>query len=309
MQFPSRHFARVLLHASFISSFSVSAFAEGEVKAYPVCSEGPSESDTSAARGAYEAGQVSFHEADYDRALLYWEDAFRRDCTAVKLLLNIARAYELSSDLKSAVNALRTYAERRPDAPDISSVQKRIQKLQEHIDEQAAAAAPVVTPPPEDQPKAQEPAPVVSPNDDSSGKPLWPVFVTAGGGGALIAGVVMAAVGSSQVSQEKDAIALQFGCSRDGLNWECPDETLAAAESAVENSSEIASGKTLRTVGFITGGVGLAAAAVGGYFWYSTWSSASSNQATLPQNHALSLTAITPVATREFQGLSISGTF
>ncbi len=310
MHFSSRHFAHALLQASLLTSLSTSAFAAEQVKAYPVCTEGPSESDISAARGAYEAGQVSFHEADYDRALLYWEDAFRRDCTADKLLLNIARAYELSSDLKSAVNALQTYVERRPDAPDVSSVEKRIQKLQEHIDEQAAAAPPVVATEPVSEPVAQEAASDPTSSDDAgSEKPLWPVFVTAGGGVALIAGAIMAPIGHSQVNsdevnQQKDAIAMEFGCTRDGLNWECPNKAASdGAEAAVDDISEISSGKTLRTVGFVTGGVGLAAALVGGIFWYRTWSSSDSDSAWQ------SRTILTPVATPDFQGLNISGTF
>ncbi len=310
MQFSSRQFAHTLLQASLITSLSASVFAAGEVKAYPICTEGPSESDISAARGAYEAGQVSFHEADYDRALLYWEDAFRRDCTAVKLLLNIARAYELSSDLKSAVNALQTYVERRPDAPDVSSVEKRIQKLQEHIDEQAAAAPPVVVAEPVNEPVALEPASASTSSDEAgSEKPLWPVLVTAGGGVALIAGAIMAPVGHSQVNsdevnQQKDAIAMQFGCTRDGLNWECPNRAASeGAAAAVDDISAISSGKTLRTVGFVTAGVGLAVAVVGGILWYKTWSSSDSESAWQTR------TIVTPVATPDFQGLSISGTF
>src|SRR5690606_30218440 len=39
--------------------------------AYPECTKTPTESEISAAKGAFEAGQVSFHEGDYERAVLY----------------------------------------------------------------------------------------------------------------------------------------------------------------------------------------------------------------------------------------------
>ena len=139
--------------------------AHAEVKPYPSCERDPTESDISAAKGAYEAGQVSFQEADYDRALLYWEDAFRRDCTAVKLLLNIARAYELSGAPASAVNALQTYVDRRPDAKDRDSVEKRIAKLKEKVEEEKVEEEKVEATPP---PTSEEPSDASESSEEGS---------------------------------------------------------------------------------------------------------------------------------------------
>src|SRR5688572_28194265 len=36
---------------------------------YPECTAEPTESDIAAAKGAFQAGQVSFNEADYDRTI------------------------------------------------------------------------------------------------------------------------------------------------------------------------------------------------------------------------------------------------
>src|SRR5690606_6759565 len=104
--------------ACLLLSLSTPAFAQNGPKPYPACDREPTAAEINGAKGAYGAGQASFNEADYGRAILYWEDAFRRDCTASKLLLNLARAYELSSKKDHAVLALETYLERRPEAPD-----------------------------------------------------------------------------------------------------------------------------------------------------------------------------------------------
>src|SRR4029078_4780750 len=85
---------------------------------FPPSTAAPTEADRKAAQGAFAAGQGSFNEADYATAITYWRDASRRDCTAHALLLNLARAYELKSDRAEAVNALETYLQRKPEAPD-----------------------------------------------------------------------------------------------------------------------------------------------------------------------------------------------
>ena len=82
--------------------------AEG-VTQYAQCAHEPTETDLTAAKGAFQAGNASFDEADYPRAIVYWEDAYRRDCTAHALLLNLARAYELNGNKPQAVVALQTY--------------------------------------------------------------------------------------------------------------------------------------------------------------------------------------------------------
>src|SRR3972149_3238348 len=79
------------------------ASAQTQAPTYPECKNQPTDSDVSAAKGAFQAGQASFNEADYTRAITYWEDAYRRDCTAHALLLNLARAYELNGQKHHAV--------------------------------------------------------------------------------------------------------------------------------------------------------------------------------------------------------------
>lgn len=268
-----------------------SARAENDVKPYPECKGEPSESDITAAKGAYQAGQVSFQEADYERSLLYWEDAFRRDCTAVKLLLNIARAYELSGDRPRAANALQTYVDRTPDAPDRDSVEKRIAKLREQIEKEAAAAPPPATT--EEEPaEAKEESAKEEPSDSTSSqkakKPLWPIFVT--GGGALVAllGHGLYQQGEQLRAEEADL----RGCDLD--TNECPSD---ADTEAVNNA-----GKTERTAGIPVAIAGHVIGAAGGVLWYMMWTREADTS-------ARSRTFLEPVVAPGYGGLNLRGSF
>ena len=96
-----------------------------DVKQYAECAREATDTDVTAAKGAFQAGNASFEEADYPRAIVYWEDAYRRDCSAHGMLLNLARAYELNGNKPQAVVALRTYLQRVPSA-DKEKIEARL---------------------------------------------------------------------------------------------------------------------------------------------------------------------------------------
>src|SRR6267142_2506007 len=108
---------------------SSGALAADTKTPFPPCTTTPTEADRKAAQGAFAAGQGSFNEADYATAITYWRDAYRRDCTAHLLLLNLARAFELKGDRAEAVTALETYLQRKPDAADSDQIRRRIENL------------------------------------------------------------------------------------------------------------------------------------------------------------------------------------
>ncbi len=261
-------------------------------KEYAKCEHNPTDDDVSAAQGAYRAGQVSFEEADYQRALLYWEDAYRRDCTADKLLLNIARAYELSGDNRAALNALQTYVERNPETEPESSVRKRLAKMQEKVEEedqekqeQLALAASQQS---QDQSSSPEPEPNLQ-FSPAPRRPLWPVLVTGGG-------VVFASTGLLLLLRA-DKVAKDAGCSSNPITGDqfCPtDEASDKASSAAQVANFV--GIPLFVVGNLAG-------AIGGYFWYRTWTSGSPSSKT---SHA---PVFVPVVSSQFQGFALSGAF
>src|SRR5450432_1648260 len=128
-----KHLCALWLVGSAAMFVPALAHAEDEPKPYPECTKAPTDSETAAAKGAYQAGNASFDEADYPRAITYWEDAYRRDCTANLLLKNLARAYELYGQKRQAVVALETYLVREPTTGDKEQIQRRIEVLKKQI--------------------------------------------------------------------------------------------------------------------------------------------------------------------------------
>lgn len=246
--------------------------AQSELTPYTSCEREPTDSDVAAAKGAFEAGQVSFHEADYGRAILYWEDAFRRDCTAVKLLLNLARAYELSGKKERAILALETYLERRPDSPDRGSIEKRISNLRKQVrSEQATAeSAKETTPPPseEEDPASDESAPpaATSPTTETatarSPRPVWPVVVT---GVGLVAGGV--------------GLGLYIEGGSTLANVDCPERLVDEDGDLVrrrvcvnqEEEQRAQAAQTRRNAGGGLAVAGGALAVTGGVLWLILW--------------------------------------
>ncbi len=227
---------------------------QADSKPYPECTRAPTEGDVQAAKGAFQAGQAAFKEADYSRSILYWEDAYRRDCTAHPLLLNLATAYELSGNKAQAIAALQTYLVRRSDAPDADQITRRIEVLKRQLEESQRPAQP--------QPKAAPPAPAPAPEaaqassttsavpvaDSGPKRPIWPLIVAGAGGAVAVVGItVWSRAGADVKAVEK----------------KCPSRQNCSAQNASDGNA--ARGR--QTVGGVTAVVGLAVAA-GGTAWY-----------------------------------------
>lgn len=241
---------------------------ETEPKPYAPCTVAPDEAATQAAQGAFQAGSASFNEADYPRAIFYWEDAYRRDCTAHAMLKNLARAYELDEQYMHAFLALQTYLERHPDSGEDEAIQRRISNLERKLEERRAAAA---APPPKETaprvvpPVRQEPEPVpdepVYDEPSSSGRSAVPLVV-AGVGAAV--GITGGALWLVAKQDEKDA---EKQCGPGG-RANCLDSAVEAGNDAIDR----------QVLWSIVGGVG-GAIAVTGVIWYFAQSDGSEAQA------------------------------
>lgn len=337
----AKHFCPSVAHPIHALSVSLIAFAvtcvstwcdasqaDSMAKSYPPCATEPSVSDVDAAKGAFQAGRISFEEGDYDRSILYWEDAFRRDCTAAKLLLNIGRAYELNGNLKSAVVALQTYLQREPDTDERTSVEKRIEKLQARVNAQES---------PDEEPQSQQPAPEPKQQTAQSKvetkssvqRPIWPVITTSAGVVVMAVGTTFAVLGQKSVTAEKDRIMNEtvqtdangdpvldengdpYRCSRQSNHWHCPSDQLTAkVDVALDQSEELKRAKTERAVGIAVLSGGAAITAVGAYFWYTLWNQQlSTGEHRAGRNLALMQPALLPVIAPNYRGLSLLGRF
>lgn len=277
------------LVGSAVAFLPALAHAEDEPKPYPECTKAPTESETAAAKGAYQAGNASFDEADYPRALTYWEDAYRRDCTANLLLKNLARAYELYGQKRQAVVALETYLVREPNSPDKEQIQRRIEVLKKQIaSEKAAPVAtgptqPVVTPPPASNTPAQ---PVETQVSTHSGKrPLLPLFVA--GGGAVVMVIGLGIYGPAA----KDL---------DNYKKQCPGNDCGSGHSDIAAKANSAQSK--KTAGAVVAGVG-AVTLAGGLIWYFVQPRSAETAGSLLKPR------VSPAVAQGFTGLALSGAF
>ena len=272
---------------------------------YAACTSKPSQADTEAAHGAYTAGKGSFDEADYARAINYFKDAYRRDCTKNELLIIIARAYELQGNRREAVRALETYLDRVPNAQDAEVQRRHIANLKRELAEQApsspsasasvpsasASVAPAPSASAGPTASAAEPASTSAPppaEGAPKGHSVVPWIVVAAGGAALITGGVLFGVGTNQVSTAE---------------VQCPPpshQCLPGTPSSVTNSGN--SGRVNETVGVTVGSVGLAAVAAG-LIWHFVESTGPADQKA----------AVGPVVTPQFgpgyAGLGLGGQF
>jgi hypothetical protein len=272
--------------------------AEDNAQPYPTCDRTPTDGDVAAAKGAFQAGNASFNEADYDRAINYWEDAYRRDCTAHPLLLNLARAYELNGQKRKAVNALQTFLARSPGSSEEAQIKRRIEKLEEQIQNENAAPPPAATAPAPARPvpaattpspSETEPAPAPPVRDESQGgkRSVVPLVVAGAGGAVAIVGTVLFVTASSDVSDYEKRCP----------HRQCPTTSLSDQANAA---------RTRMTIGGVAMGVGGAAIA-GGLVWYFL-QEPESDAKTAVASHPLRA-RIAPSFGPGFGGLDVAGTF
>lgn len=231
-------------------------------KEYPACAGKADDANVQAARGAFEAGKAAFNEADYARAIVYWEDAFRRDCSATLMLKNLARAYEASGQYAEAAVALETYLERAPEAEDRAELEEQLKSIKARV-QQAAPAAPGPAPEPPKPvrthaPTEPETTSYLDAHEPEAGAPTDDQPVN---GAKLAAGLVAGAglalgVASTlfwlDADADEDAATALCPSRRD-----CPDHVTDAGNDAIDRKQRWA------IIG--TGG---GAVLVGGVIWY-----------------------------------------
>src|SRR5271163_4894917 len=108
-------------------AFAVPALAQGPVAYGPACEASKvSKADVERAHTVFLSGRGFLDEANYDKAISYFKDAYSIDCSVHAILPIIATAYERKGDKASAITALQEYLKRVPNAPDREVVERRI---------------------------------------------------------------------------------------------------------------------------------------------------------------------------------------
>lgn len=287
------------------------AAAEG----YPACAGKIQADELAAAKGVFQAGQVSFREADYPKAISLWEEAFRRDCTASKLLLNLATAYQLNGQPREALVALKTYTERVPNATDRAVIEKRIETLAQQLAaqapeptvrvvERASVEAQPTTPAAPDareRTAANGPAPATPAGEGGEpsrfGLPTVGQFVLFGAGGlAFAGGATWFFVEHKAYTDQHDA--LQAKCGGDVCKLD------AAAQSEVEDVNATYERRTAAAVVGLTG----AAVAAGAVVWYVVTGGNLEHDAA-PEPRPSASATLLPTVTPGFLGLTAVGRY
>ncbi len=268
-------------------------WAQSERRTYPPCNHTPTESDVAAAKGAFQAGKVSFDESEYSRAIDYWEDAYRRDCTATGLLLNLSRAYELNGDLENAIVTLEEYMIRNPETPQRAQLERRIEVLRERMAKAPHANAATTTAETsgadekgEEDTQQLPPPPALA---ESAERPLWPLFVAGGGALITIVGGILYMDASSDVDHYQDLCGGFDNCPREG--------NIAADANDASNR------KT--TWGVVTlGGLVVLGGGVAWYFLNPAVDDESAEGIKVTESMSM-----TPLAGPRFAGLEFQGSF
>jgi hypothetical protein len=272
------------LHLSGLLALAVltssgSSLAAEATRPYAECTHEASEADLTAAKAAFQAGNVSFNEADYPRAILYWEDAFRRDCTAHPLLLNLARAYELNGQKQQAVVALETFLQREPNTAEKAQIQRRIEVLKKQLEAEQAAVPVAAPPPPTTTTPAQQPPPQqVTLKDHPKSNQVLPLVVAGAGAVIFVVGGLVYLDGASKVKEYED----QCGTSHKA----CPPGVEEPANAAAKKE----------TTGGVIALVGLPVLA-GGLIWFFVAGSSSKSA------------VVTPAVGPGYAGLALNGAF
>ncbi|MGC4067794.1 MAG: hypothetical protein QM784_24720 [Polyangiaceae bacterium] len=278
----------VALACSICGLFSTGPAFAGEVHQYPECGKQPSESEVQGAQGAYQAGLGSYNEADYERAILYWEDAFRRDCTATLLLHHLARAYEGQGNLEQAIVALRTYLERSPNATERPQIQKRIEVFEQKLEEERVRKQEEADrKQKEESAKAKSeasPAPAQRPSNGLYVNPLIPITVAGVGVVAAVVGSIVYFPAKSDMNKAED----NCGGSRDG----CTSSQAAAGNDARD---KVKWGGPIAITGLV-----LAAGGAGWYFF---------NDSRAPKRTAAMEPAVQPWVSSQAAGVVWQGAF
>jgi hypothetical protein len=190
---------------------SASAVAQSEPEpptATEDCAGSRSANDPEAARVAFRAGQTAFSEGAYARAVELWNQAYRDDCTAHALLLNLAMAQELLGRPEDAIHTLTLFNRRSPTSPYVEANVKRIRRLERVAAEQRRQRA---------RRERLDGAPAAGPAAAEDGAILTlPMTVTVVGATVAAVGGILFAEGRLSASAADDRCGSRSSCDEVG---------------------------------------------------------------------------------------------
>ena len=211
------------------------------------------------ARRLFREGDKLYAEGDYEGAVTAFEKAYELSRKEA-LKYNMANAYERLGRYEAALSALRDYLPHtKPEEQD--AVRRRIEKLEKRVEDQRlkaqqAEAGTTSSPAPAVAPSSPPPAPADVPPADQSRAPVLGYVVLGVGAVGLGVGTFFGVQALGDKSDAEDACVDSNGGRRCSV----------AAQDAVDGAESKA------LIADISLGVGIVAAAVGGYLVLSSGS-------------------------------------
>jgi tetratricopeptide (TPR) repeat protein len=245
-----KHLALALM----LVATTTNAFAQ---PAPPAPSDKTDDQKKAEAKALYEKGLSHYNLGEFDQAIAAFRAAYALS-SAPGLLFNIAQSFRLKKDYEQAVYFYTTYLRLKPDAPNRSDVEARLQEMNEAIEEQKKqpTKAPIGTIAPDGtstNPTTTTTPTTTEPDDEPQGETgvrgqslITAGYVTGASGAALvITGVIF---GSMARSAEKDLNSL----STDHGSW--TQEQQDKYDAGKRNN-------TIAIISFVAGGAAIATGA------------------------------------------------
>src|ERR1017187_1312535 len=146
-----------------LTAVAVPALAQQPASYPPPCDASKvTKGDVDRAHTVFLSGKQYLEEANYDKAISYFKDAYSIDCSVHAILPIIATAYERKGDKAEAVRALEEYVRRAPNAPDHDVIERRIKNLKDQLAREQPTALPPIPPPAASASAALSPPPIAS---------------------------------------------------------------------------------------------------------------------------------------------------
>lgn len=275
--------ARKVVHRGLlVGGLLVALGADARAQTYPQCDRQPTADDVEGAKGAHKAAQRFYDKGQYEEAIRSWTDAYKFDCTAHPLLINIGNAYEKMGERPKAIAAFETYLQRVGQNAD-PTIPDKVANLKVQLEREQAKPVPT-TAPTATETRLPPPPPPPPGNEAGSGGPgVGPWILVGAGGVAIVVGAIVLGVGLSDISAAEVECPARVGCSP-------------------EVESQGNRGRIEAPVGGVVGGVGIVAAAAG-LIWYFVAKDDGGGEA------ATASVSVQPTVGPWMTGLSLSGAF
>lgn len=242
---------------------------------FPACTKKPTDGDQELAKQKFIAARQDYEEGTYDSALKRFKTAYEYDCTKPELLLIVSSAFEKRNDVKAALAALEVYLQRAPkDAPDVQTVQAKIENLKK----EAAKTAP--------PPSTSAPPP----GGEQQEHTIFPWLVVGLGGAAVVTGLILTLTAGDYPE----------GCNSDNLRCSVTGNPGAETETQVDANRQEAGNVHGKKVAGPLVMIGGGALVVGGLVWHFL-------EPTGPKSPTSG--RFTPMLSPDFAGLSYGAKF